>query len=94
MSTAIDDGCTYLDLSVTVEPLLSQHDDGRGGEGSSQAGVKDGLNVDDSRIGASPLRDSGIVTGWDVPKRNIGHDHEELETPFRNRVIGYSGRRK
>ena len=67
MPTVINNGSAHFDLSVTIEPLLAQRDDERGEEGSGQAGVEDGLDVDDSRIGAGPLRNSGIFTGGGVP---------------------------
>ena len=67
MPTAIDNGSAHLDLSVPIESLLSQHSDERGEEGSGQAGVEDGLDADDSGIGASPLRDGGVFTAGDVP---------------------------
>jgi len=60
--TAIDNGSAYLDLSLTIEPLLSQHGEKHDEEGSGQAGVEDGLDVDDSEIRASVLRDSGVFT--------------------------------
>jgi len=86
MPTAVDDGSTHLDLSVTVEPLLSQHGDERG-EGNGQAGANDGLDVDDSRIRASPLGKSGVVAGWDVPERDgTGRDCGELDVC--NQVVG------
>ena len=56
MATAIDNGSTHLDLSVTVEPLLIQHGDELGEVGSGQAGVKDGLDVYDGGTRVSPLR--------------------------------------
>jgi len=67
MPPAIDNGSAHLDLSVPIESLLSQHGDERGEEGSGQAGVEDGLEVDDSVIGAGPMRDGGVFTGGGVP---------------------------
>ena len=67
MATAIGNGSAHLDLSVTNVPLLAQHGDGRGEEGSGRAGVEDGLDVDDSGIGAGLLRDSVVFAGEDLP---------------------------
>ena len=82
MLTAVDNGSTHLNLSVTVEPLLAQHGDERGEKGSGQARIKNGLDVDDGGIGAIPLRESGIVASWDVPKRGTGDNLEELVAHF------------
>jgi len=82
MLTAVDNGSTHLELGITVEPLLAQHGDERGEEGSGQARVKNGLDVDDGGIGAIPLRESGIVASWDVPKRRTGDNLEELVVYF------------
>ena len=67
MPTAIDNGSVHLDLSITIEPFLSQHGDEHGEEGSGQAGVEDGSDVDDSGIGVDPFRDGGVFTGGGVP---------------------------
>jgi len=93
MPTAIDNGSAHLDLSVTIEPLLAQHGDERGEEGSGQAEVEDGLDVDDSGIGASPLRDGGVFGGG-VPWRDTGNSCEELVVFAGNQVVGCFGRRK
>jgi len=66
-AAAIDDGYVHLDLSVMIEPLFSQHGDKHCEEGSGQARVEDGLDVDDSGIGAGPLRDGSVFTDGDVP---------------------------
>ena len=62
MAAAIDNGSAHLDLSVTIESLPSPPGDECGEEGSGQAGVEGGLDVDDSGIGAGPLRDGGVFT--------------------------------
>jgi len=67
MAAANDNGSTHPDLNVPIEPLLSQHGEERSEEGSGQAGVEDGLDVDDSGIGAGPLRDGGVFTSGDAP---------------------------
>ena len=82
MPTAIDNRSTHLDLCITIEPLLAQHGDERGEEGSGQTRVKDGLNVNNGRIGAIPFRELGIVTSWDIPKRDTSRDLEEFVTKF------------
>jgi len=53
-AAAVNNGSAWLALSVTIEPLLSQHDDERDGEGSGQAGVEDGLGV--TTAGPGPVR--------------------------------------
>ena len=63
------------DLGVTVEPLLSQHDD-KCGEGTGKTPVQDFSNVDDCGTGASLLRENGSATGWGVPKRDTDDNHE------------------
>ena len=80
MSAAIDNGSAHIDLRVTIEPLLAQHGDKRGEEGSNQTRIKGGRDVDDSRIGATPSSESGSGSGvgWNVPNRDIGHDHKEV----------------
>ena len=72
VSTAINYRPTHLRLGVTVEPLLTQHGDKRSEKGGSQTGIKDGFNVDDSRIGAIPLRQNGVEVGWGVAERDVG----------------------
>ena len=72
--TAIDDRPAQLVLGVTVEPLLSQHGDERREEGSCQTRVKDGLDVDDGGIGASPLRENVAEVSWGLSKGNVGDD--------------------
>ena len=67
--TAIGNGSANLHLSKTGEPLFAQHCDEGGEEGSGQTGVKDGLDVDSSGIGAIPLRKSGVGAGGHLPKR-------------------------
>ena len=67
MLIAIDDGSAHLGLSVTVQSLLAQHGDERGEEGSGQSGVKGRLDVDDSGIRTSQLRDSGAIANCNIP---------------------------
>ena len=76
LSTAFNDGST-LHRGITVQPLLSQHGDEGAKEGSRQTRVEDGLDANDGGIRASPLRESGIGTGWDVPKRGTGDNLEK-----------------
>ena len=78
MPTAIDNGSTHLNLSVTIEPLLAQHGDKRGEEGSSQTAVKDGLDADDNGIGAGPFGKSGIGASWHSPKLDAGDKLEKI----------------
>ena len=75
--TTINNGSAHLHLGVTVEPLLAQHGDECGEEGSGQTRVKNGLDMDDGGIWTIPLGESGISTTWDVPKRGTGNDLEE-----------------
>ena len=44
--TASDKGSSYVDLGVSVEPLLAQHGDERGEDGGSQTREKDALDMD------------------------------------------------
>ena len=79
MSAAIDNRSAHINLRVTIEPLLAQHGDKRGEEGSSQTRIKDRLDVDDSTtIEATPSSESGSGSGagWNVPNRDTGYDHE------------------
>jgi len=78
MPTAIDNGPAHLNLSITIEPLLAQHGDKRGEEGSSQTAVKDGLDADDNGIGARPFRKSGIGASWNSPKLDAGDKLEKI----------------
>ena len=78
MPTAIDNGSAHLNLSITIEPLLAQHGDKRGEEGSSQTAVKDGLDADDNGIGAGPFRKSGIGASWNSPKLDAGDNSEKI----------------
>ena len=80
MPTAIDNGSTHIILRITIEPLLPQHGDECGEEGSSQTRVKNGLNVDDSGIDVTRWSEGGsdIGGGWSVLKRSFGDNHEEV----------------
>ena len=80
MSTTIDNGPTHLNLRVSVEPLFSQHGYERGEESGGQTRVKDGLDVDDSGIGATPLRESGVSLR--SPKLSIGDNLEDIVAQF------------
>jgi len=82
MPTAVDNRFTHLDSSATVDPLFARNGNARecGEEGNGQTGVTDGPNADGSGITASPLRERGIVTGWDVPDRGPCGGREELIT--------------
>ena len=75
--TAIDDGSPDLHLGKPVEPLLAQRCDECGEEGSSQAGVEDGLDVDDGRIRTSPFRESSLRASGNFAERYTGNDCEE-----------------
>ena len=77
MSTAINSWFARLRLDITVEPLFAQYGDERGEEGKGQTGVEDGLDVDDSGIGATPLRKVYSRTGWGAPN---GDDPKEVIT--------------
>ena len=68
MPTAINNGPTYLHLGVTGEPLVAQHGDKRGEEGSGQTCVEDGLDVDHHGIGATPLGKIGARARWNFPE--------------------------
>jgi hypothetical protein len=60
MATAIDNGSTHLDLSITIEPLFAQHGNKCGKERCSQTRIKDGPDVDNIRIWAIPWGECGI----------------------------------
>ena len=77
MPTAINNRSAHLHLGITVEPLLAQHGEECGKEGSGQTRVKDGLDMDNGGIKIWDLRESGSVTSWGIPERNIGDDCEE-----------------
>jgi len=76
MPTAIDNGSAHLNLGVTIEPLLAQHGDKRGEEGSSKTRVKDGLDADYNGLGATPRSEGGIGVGWNISKRDAGDNPE------------------
>ena len=78
MPTAMDDGSAHLNLGIMIEPLLAQHGDKRGKEGSSQTAVKDGLDADDNGVGAHPFRKNGIGASWDSPKLDAGDNLEKI----------------
>jgi len=76
--TAIDNKSTHLNLGITIKPLIAQHGDKRGEEGSSQTAVKDGLDADDNGIRARPFRKSGIGASWNGPKLDDGDNLEKI----------------
>ena len=39
--------------------------------------------MDDGGIGAAPLRKSGSITSWGIPKRDVGDNLEEVVAQFR-----------
>ena len=77
ISTTVNDRSTFLHLRIAVEPLFAQHRDERGEKGSGQTRVKGGLDTDGVGIGAGPWRGNGSGTGWDIAKRDVGHNLEE-----------------
>ena len=60
--TTIDRRSAHLHLSVTVGPLLAQHDDERGEDGNGQAQAESGMEVDGGGIGVITLRKSSVGT--------------------------------
>ena len=80
IATAVNDGPTLLHLGITVEPLLAQHGDECSQKGSGQTCVRRGSDTDSVGTWTSPLREGGSGTGWGVPKRDVGDNHEELIT--------------
>jgi hypothetical protein len=76
LSAAIDNG-SMVNRGIAAQPLLPQHGNEGGKEGSRQTRVEDGLDADDGTIGAIPYWEGGIGTGGDVPKRGTGDDLEE-----------------
>jgi len=78
MPTAIDNESAHLDLGITIEPLLAQHGDKRGEEGSSQTTVKDGLDADNNGTEARTFRKSGIGASWNSPKLDAGDNLEKI----------------
>ena len=78
----IDNGSTYLDPGITVEPLLAQHGDKRGEERSSQTRVNNCFDADDGGLGTIPLRERVICGGWSISKRSIGDNHQEIVAHF------------
>jgi hypothetical protein len=79
MPSAVDNESTHLSLSVAIKSLLAQHGNNRG-ERCSQTRIKDGLDVDDSRIGVTPWGGGGIDVGvtWSPPKRGSGDNPEDF----------------
>ena len=77
VSATIYDGPTYPGPGIAIDPLLSQHSNERGKEGSSQTREKDSLYTDDGGIRPNPLRQAGASGGWSIPERSIGDDRKE-----------------
>jgi len=74
--TATGNRPTHPNLSVTTGPLLAQHCDKRGEEGSCQTRAKDGLDADDNGLWAIPWNEGGGGVGWNIPNRDTSENPE------------------
>ena len=72
----INDRSTHLRVGVTVEPLFSQHGDERGKKSGTQTCIKDRFNVDNGRIGTSPLGQNEMEVGWRVAEGDVGDNRK------------------
>jgi len=75
--TAFDCGPSQVGQRVSVQPLLSKHRKEGGEEGSGEACVEDGLDLDDHVWGTGPLWKGGRVVSEGGVVDLVDEDTEE-----------------
>ena len=74
---AFDDSPSHVGGSVSIQPLLAEHREKGGEEGSSEACIKDGLDLDDWMRWAGPLGNGGSVVTKGGVVNLVDEDSEE-----------------